>query len=254
MKEIRIVIHPPFWRSWWFITVLCLLFVLALAYSINRYNRNKFKKKVAELESEHKIQLERERISRDLHDNIGAYASTVLYKTDLLQNETIPDERNELMNDLRFASKDIITSLRETIWALKKDQYDAQDCLLRIRNFIQPFTKYYPNIHFNISGEAPSSMTLHYTKALNLVRIVQEAVSNSIKHAGATNIDIASSIENKNWKLTINDNGKGFDYEGKFKLQEGNGLNNIKQRAVDSGFDITFSSIPGKGTSITIFV
>ncbi len=254
MKEVVIRIHPPFWKTWWFITAMCLLFVLALAFGINRYNRRKFQKKVAELESEHKIQLERERISRDLHDNIGAYASTVLYKTDLLQSETLPDERNELMNDLRFASKDIITSLRETIWALKKDQYDVQECLLRIRNFIQPFIKYYPNIRFAVSGDTPSSMILHYTKALNLVRIVQEAVTNAIKHAGATTIDISSSIENEKWKVVINDNGKGFDYEGKFKLQEGNGLNNMKQRAADSGFDLSIESGIDSGTSITIFV
>ncbi len=254
MKEIQIWIHPPFWKTWWFITVMSLLFVLALAYGINRYNRNKYQQKVAELESEHKVQLERERISRDLHDNIGAYASTVLYKTELLQKESLHGERNELMNDLRFASKDIITSLRETIWALKKEQYDAQECLLRIRNFIQPFIKYYPNIRFSVNGEAPASMILHYTKALNLVRIVQEAVSNSIKHAGASEINIKSAVENERWKLTVSDNGAGFDYEGTNELQQGNGLNNMKQRALDSGFDFSIHSANNAGTSITIIV
>ncbi|MFT3909442.1 MAG: triple tyrosine motif-containing protein [Ferruginibacter sp.] len=254
MKEILIWIHPPFWKTWWFITGAALLFVLTLAYGINRYNKNKYQRKVASLESEHTLQLERERISRDLHDNIGAYASTVLYKTELLQKEALHGERNELMNDLRFASKDIITSLRETIWALKKEEYDAQDCLLRIRNFIQPFIKYYPNIHFSVNGEAPASMILHYTKALNLVRIVQEAVSNSIKHAGASEINIQSAAENEKWKLTVTDNGAGFEYEGINELQQGNGLNNMKQRALDSGFDFSIHSTNNKGTSIMIIV
>lgn len=66
------------------------------------------------------MRLERERISRDLHDSIGAYANAVLYKSELLQQEENVNERNDLIKDLRFASKDIITSLRETIWALKK--------------------------------------------------------------------------------------------------------------------------------------
>ena len=60
------------------------------------------------------------------------------------------------MKDLKFASKDIITSLRETIWALKKDNYTAEDCLLRIKNFIQPFARYYPHIKFTVEGEAPA--------------------------------------------------------------------------------------------------
>ena len=50
-------------------------------------------KKLVELESEHKIQLERERISRDLHDSLGAYANAVLYNTELLQKEEEADRK-----------------------------------------------------------------------------------------------------------------------------------------------------------------
>lgn len=158
------------------------------------------------------------------------------------------------MNDLKFASKDIITSLRETIWALKKEQYTAQECLLRIRNFIQPFSRYYPNIHFKVQGETPSLINVHYTRALNLVRIVQEAISNAIKHASALNITVASSMENDKWKLVITDDGTGFDYGAINELQQGNGLNNMKQRAIDAGFDFTINSMEHKGTTITFYV
>lgn len=253
MKEIRIYIKPPFWKTWWFYLIAGLAIVSLLAFAINRYNKRKYQKKVIQLESEQKLQLERERISRDLHDNIGAYASTVLYKTDLLQKDLLPDERDNLMNDLRFASKDIITSLRETIWALKKDTYSAQDCLLRIRNFVQPFIKYYPAIHFSVKGEAPEGRILHYTHALNLVRIVQEAISNAIKHAGATAVIVESTVKEEKWHLVVKDNGKGFEYALKQSLQEGNGLHNMQQRATESGF--TFSVQSGSnGTSISIFV
>jgi signal transduction histidine kinase len=254
MKEICIIINPPFWKTWWFLTVLALLFVTGTAISINFYNKRKYKKKLAELESEHKIQLERERISRDLHDSIGAYANAVLYNTELLQKEEDGAERNELMNDLKFASKDIITSLRETIWALKKDEYTAQDCLLRIRNFVQPFSRYYPHINFRVDGEAPEKMKLHYTKALNLVRIVQEALSNAIKHAAAKNISIISSTESEKWKIVVADDGSGFDYASVYALQQGNGLNNIKQRADDSGFELLNESTRQKGTAITVLI
>ena len=121
MKEIRIIINPPVWKTWWFITSIILLLLGGLAYAFNRYNKNKYQKKLTVLENEHRIQLERERISRDLHDSIGAYANAVLYNTELLQKENDIDQKTVLMNDLKFASKDIITSLRETVWALKKE-------------------------------------------------------------------------------------------------------------------------------------
>jgi len=158
MKEIRITINPPFWKTWWFITAMILLLISGLAYGINSYNKKKYRKKLMELESEHKLQMERERISRDLHDSIGAYANAVLYNTELLEKESALDERSALMSDLKFASKDIITSLRETIWALKKDSYSAEECLLRIKNFVQPLSRYYSHIQFNVTGDAPTTM------------------------------------------------------------------------------------------------
>jgi signal transduction histidine kinase len=253
IKEIRIVIRPPFWKTWWFLTILGILLIALMAYSFDQYNRAKYRKKLADLESEHKIQLERERISRDLHDNIGAYAHAVLYNTELLEKEDENTMRVQLMKDLKFASKDIITSLRETIWALQKDNYSASDCLLRIRNFVQPFTRYYHHIQFRIDGDAPD-LNLHYTKALNLVRIVQEAVTNAIKHAGANNIIIQSRQVDDKWELTVTDDGRWVVRSNRGQEEEGNGLNNMKTRAADSGFDFQIQPGANGGTEVRIFV
>ncbi len=252
LKQITIIIHAPYWKTWWFIILLSLVFASLLGIIVNQFNKRKFKFKMQEILSQQKIQTERERISRDLHDSVGAYANAVLYKTELLDNEIEPLERKELMQDLKFASKDIITSLRETVWALKKENYTAEDCLLRIRNFIQPLAKYYSNIHFEVEGITPTDITFHYTKALNLVRIIQEAVSNSIKHAEAKNIKVISSIENEKWKLTTFDDGIGFDYKTQKELESGNGLVNIERRAQESGFSIDI--ITGKNISTTICI
>lgn len=254
MKEIRITINPPFWKTWWFILGMILLAIAALAYSINRYNKNKYQKKLDALENERKIQLERERISRDLHDSIGAYANAVLYNTELLQKENNANEKDALMNDLKFASKDIITSLRETVWALKKDNYPEEECLIRIKNFIQALSRYYPHIQFKAEGEAAADKILLHTKALHVVRIVQEAVTNAIKHAAAKNISLTSNQPDGKWELTVHDDGKGFDYEAMKHTEPGNGLINMKQRAIESGIIFSVHSIPGNGTTITLLI
>lgn len=254
MKAIHITIRPPFWKTWWFTTVIVLLITTTLAYTINRYNKRKYQSKLLALESEHKLQLERERISRDLHDNIGAYANAVLYSTELLQKENDSSGRQELMNDLKFASKDIITSLRETVWALKKDNYTAEDCWMRIKNFVQALSRYYPNIQFKTTGDAPGKRVLHHTAALNLVRIVQESVTNAIKHAAPATIHIGCDLNEAIWILTITDDGKGFAYESTKDSADGNGLQNMLQRAADSGFKLNI--IPGvtNGTIVSIQV
>lgn len=254
LRQISITIQPPYWRTWWFRLLVSAACVSLLIWLVKLYDRNKYQKKLAELESERKIQLERERISRDLHDNIGAYANAVIYNTELLQKEQDAGERRELMNDLRFASKDIITSLRETIWALKKESYTAADCLLRIRNFVQPFGRYYQHIIFTVTGDAPPHMNLHCTHALNLVRIVQEAVSNAIKHSGATTVTVSSRTENGRWSITVSDNGKGFNKENSDQEYEGNGLSNMQQRAKDSGFELYIDSGAANGTAVTVLL
>jgi len=225
-----------------------------LAYALNRYNKNKYQEKLAVLENEHRIQLERERISRDLHDSIGAYANAVLYNTELLQKENGINEKNALMKDLKFASKDIITSLRETVWALKKDNYTAEDCWLRIKNFMQALARYYPDIHFKVEGEAAVDKHLHHTKALHVVRIIQEAVTNAIKHAASGSITLSSNQQAGKWILTVTDAGKGFDYETMKHTEQGNGLINMQQRAKDAGFEFTVTSHTGSGTSVSILV
>ncbi|MEO7046356.1 MAG: ATP-binding protein [Ferruginibacter sp.] len=197
------------------------------------------------------MQKERERISRDLHDNIGAYANAILYNTELLENEENSSMKSKLMGDLKFASKDIISSLRETIWAFKKDHYSAEECLIRIKNFTQALSRYYPKINFKISGEPPLNSVLPSAVALNLVRIVQEAITNAIKHAAASAININNDVKENEWKLIITDTGNGFDAE---KLSaEGNGLQNMQQRAKDAdfGFKITSCDL---GTCIEVSI
>ncbi|MEO6253456.1 MAG: two-component regulator propeller domain-containing protein [Ferruginibacter sp.] len=254
MKEIHITINPPFWKTWWFLSGIGLLVIGLIAYSVNRYNKRKYEKKLAELESEHKIQLERERISRDLHDSIGAYANAVLYNTELLQKGEDSIERNDLMNDLKFASKDIITSLRETVWALKQDNHSAEECFLRIRNFVQSLARYYPHIQFLTEGEAPAGKQLQHSKALNVVRIVQEAVTNAIKHSEPGRIRITSGVKEGHWLLQVSNNGKGFNYEEIKKKEQGHGLENMQQRARDSAFDISIESTETEETTVSILV
>ncbi len=129
-----------------------------------------------------------------------------------------------------------------------------EECFLRIRNFIQPLTRYYTNIHFKTEGEAPATLELSHTGALNLVRIAQEAVSNSIKHAAPSNIIVSCLNNNKKWELNIEDDGKGFDYPAMKVNERGNGLNNMQHRAEESGFGLIIKSEESKGTRITIIV
>lgn len=253
LKQIDIFIRDPYWKTWWFYAIISIVTLSLLAIGFNRYSRFNYLKRLRVFENESRIRKERERISRDLHDNIGAYANAVLYNTELLEKEEGAAEQTSIMRELRFASKDIISSLRETIWALKKENFTAEECYLRIKNFIQPFERYYPKINFKINGDASAEKIIPYQKALNIVRVIQEAITNGIKHADAKTISLSSEQIGETWRITIEDDGRGF-LMGQDKVSIGNGLQNMTTRAKEGDFDYKLSSQPGKGTRIEIVI
>ena len=126
--------------------------------------------------------------------------------------------------------------------------------MLRIKNFIQVLSRYYKHIQFKAEGDASAEKILHHTNALHVVRIVQEAVTNAVKHAAAANISLTSKLCDGRWELTVVDDGMGFDYEAMKHAEHGNGLLNMNQRATESGLVFTITSTPGSGTKMTILI
>src|SRR5690606_35915996 len=123
-----------------------------------------------------------------------------------------------------------------------------------IRNFIQALSRYYPHIHFAVEGDAPVHKTLHHSQALNVVRMAQEIVTNSIKHSTASKIYLKNSERNERWVITFADDGKGFDEAVLKSDSKGDGLNNLRKRATESGFEFVIIAEPGNGTTINISV
>jgi signal transduction histidine kinase/outer membrane protein assembly factor BamB len=254
LKELSIRILPPFWKTWWFLSLTSIFIIFLVIYFVNQKIKRRYMENLQRLENEKQLRQERERISKDLHDSLGVYANAVLFNSELLEKENSDEKRKAIVGDLKFVSKDIIVSLRETVWALKKERYFAEECLVRISNFIQQLSRYYPGIHFKTEGIAPAGVEFSHVKALNLVRIVQEAVSNCIKHAHPSHIFVRFNNDYKQWKIIIEDDGSGFDYYTAKRKGMGNGLNNIEHRAIESGFGLTIDSETGRGTIITVTV
>jgi len=86
-----------------------------------------------------------------------------------------------------------------------------------------------------------------------LYRVIQECVTNAIKHAGATTLDISLIKDKEGISGTIEDNGKGFDTTDKEKF-EGIGLKNITTRIEYLKGTVDFDSAPGRGTVVALFV
>ncbi|MEP6713557.1 MAG: sensor histidine kinase [Ferruginibacter sp.] len=189
---------------------------------------------------------ERKRIAADLHDNIGAYASAIRADVEKITDNGLEKNTASLQN-LQQHSLEIINSLRDTIWVLNKETITITGISDRIKNYLNKLQPSYHHIQFHITEEIENDVRISSQNALNLFRIMQEAIHNALKHSNAANIIINLSSK-ENILIKIEDDGKGIGDTQNFT--GGNGLLNMKERAAEAGFQLNIFSEPDKGTTV----
>lgn len=239
------------------IVIISIAFI-SLLYITNQKYKNKQLQKEKELseamlkiETNNRLQEQRLAISRDLHDNIGAQLTFIISSIDSLKM-FLAQKEDKVANKLTQISqftKETITELRDTIWAMNKEKISVEDLKIRISNFIEQAKISLQGIQFNFTCNVPKETAFTSKDGMNIYRIIQEAVNNAIKHANGEKIDVAFVVdENSNFEVTIMDNGLGFQEDNN---QFGNGLNSIRKRAseLNGAIDINSSN---EGTIIKL--
>ena len=191
---------------------------------------------------------ERKRIAADLHDNLGAYAASIVSNLDLIETPAADASRIIAVNELRNNSQAIVSQLNDTIWALKKDALSLTAISDRIKIFIQRIQNSYPAININGSEKIEQDLMLSPSHAFHLFRVVQEAINNALKHSRGKKIDVIIESSDSSWSVTIADDGTGIVQKSK----DGNGLLNMKERAKETGWNIMWNPEAGEGTKVII--
>jgi len=188
---------------------------------------------------------ERKRIAADLHDNIGAYATAIAANVESIAGKGFEASAGQLQN-LQNHSREIIYSLRDTIWVLNKDNITITGISDRIKNYINKLKPAYENINISVEENIQNDLRVGSQKALNIFRMMQEAIHNALKHSFAKHITI--NIESDSTILIkIKDDGIGIMAD---KNNEGNGLRNMKARAADAAIKFEVLSFLNEGTEI----
>lgn len=216
---------------------------------------NELKDALLKIETQNKLQEQRLRISRDLHDNIGAQLTFIISSIDNLKyGFRIEDEKlqNRLTGISEF-TKETIYELRDTIWAMNMNQITFEDLKSRISNFIDnaKISSIGIDFKFAYSNDNLNKKSFTSVEGMNIYRIIQEAINNAIKHSGASKIAVTIDGDETKLAIEVTDNGKGFDLE---TTNDGNGLNNIRKRGKEIGGQIELNSKPGEGTVMKLFL
>ena len=210
------------------------------------YRRNSRRQKIALTQAEEK---ERRRIAADLHDNIGAYASTISAGVDEIESKKLITDASSI-DYLKSNATEIISALRDTIWAFNKESITLTGFGDRIKIYTQKMQPSYPLVSIKVEENINSEKNLSPVQALHIFRIVQEALHNALQHSRCSNILVSINSNNAGTIINIEDDGTGFDPPT--VINEGNRLMNMKSRATEAGFEVAFNKISPKGTNVQL--
>lgn len=249
---LHISILPPWYQTIW-AKIIFALFVLGAVGGIFYFiSRNRYQKKLRQLQMDQEVQKEKQRLSRDLHDNLGAqitWLSNNIQQVKSAQEQEQPTEQK--MTRLKEGAGELMQTLRETIWILNKDKISGIDFFDKLVNHAVKYLEAYPSIQLIAEEKIAAEIQLHSGQALQLFRICQEAITNACKHSGASQLEIIASTADNKFSIHISDNGKGFDSSSE-NLSGHYGLQNMQERAAESNLELEIESASGKGTSIFV--
>lgn len=238
--------QPPFWQNWYFLVPAIGAVLVCIILFIRFLTKRKLQRQLQEAAIQQGIYKERERISRDLHDHLGAYAAAI--KSNIVQLEKMDAHTNDTMFQLKGNAEDMVNALRETIWVMQYQQISMTALSDRFKNLVNRIAPNYPSTQINVKAQLMNEKMLSPGESIHLLRIMQEALTNALKHAQCSQIDIEMIINNP-VLVSIQDNGIGFNLNDG---ANGYGLQNIKDRAAEAGLTLDIRSEMGKGTRISL--
>lgn len=190
---------------------------------------------------------ERKRFSRDMHDGLGALLSTLKIYTGLLQKENkSPQEKELLLQEMKDTLNKAVESARTIANNLMPSVLMDHGLIKALKSFAEALNKtkvinirfLYPEKEFYVNTNTE----------IHLYRIVLELINNTLKYAQAENIILSIDIQGEELVLEYKDDGKGFDFQQTYQVQNGNqGLKNILSRVNFVNGEGAIESQPGSG-------
>jgi len=221
-------IQPAWWQTWWFKAAVILTAALILLFIARLIYRARLRKQRVLLEKQLAVQFERQRISAEMHDDIGAGLSGIRLLTEMTKQKVKDDQAAAEVEKIYQSVGDISAKMKEVIWSLNTENDQLASLLSYIQQQARQWLEHYPCQLFITMPEIIPDMQVSGEARRNIFLIVKEAIHNIIKHSAAAKVNINMSCANGNLVIEISDDGKGM--ADKKITGTGNGMRNMRQR------------------------
>jgi len=223
-----------------YLLVLCLVLIILIGFLIFQRNSNIQKHRVLQL---------RNKIASDLHDDIGAALSSIKMFAGVAKLNPAKATEAKLIEKIEEASGETIENMSDIVWSINPKNDNFKLVLEKMKIFGESICNSSEITFSFLSDNDLDKLVLDIEQRKNLFLIYKEAINNAVKYSKATAISTELKLKNKSLLLIIKDNGVGIN-EG--KLNSGNGIANMKQRALDIKGFVDIESVKEQGTTIKL--
>lgn len=228
-------IRNPFWLSWWFVALM-ILCLGVIFYTLYLFRMRHFKR----------IEQLRNKISLDLHDDIGSTLSSISILSEMALQQ---NEKKEMLNEIKENSLELMERMDDIVWSINPVNDSMEMLLLRIKTFSSTlFEAKNIQYEFNFSPHI-SKLHIDMETRRQIYLLMKEAVNNIIKYAKCTTVKMNIDYQTNFLKIHISDNGIGFEEKD---AHHGNGIHSMKQRAKWLKADFKIQSQVHAGTNISL--
>lgn len=221
--SLRFTVTPPFWRTWWFLT-LALAVVSLAAYGGHRY-------RVEQLLAVERLRV---RIASDLHDDVGATMSQVSMLGELAKRSLNGDnpDVSQLIDRMAGASREAASAMGDIVWSIHPDSDGLDGLIQRMRRFAYDLLSS-RGVEFDLEvSEDVTRLAIGAETRRDLLLIFKESVNNAARHSQCRSVHASLSVEEGALRFRVRDDGSGFDPGA---ASAGHGLATMRARATKLG-------------------
>ncbi|NOX17125.1 MAG: hypothetical protein GXO87_02455 [Chlorobi bacterium] len=232
--EIRINILPHIWETFWFQALSFLLLIVLIVSTTKYFYTLKYQRQLKIIGLERALEKERSRISKDMHDEVGANLTKMSLLCEIAKNKLAnPVAAKKYLDQITGAGVEVASSLDELVWAVNPKNDRLEKLFFYIIQYVEDFLSLTDcKFSFKFPEEIPDKFISAEVRH-NIFSVIKEAMNNAVKYSEGENIFLEFKLIENKLEIIFNDDGKGIDFAkvGEFS----NGLSNMKTRIDDIG-------------------
>ncbi len=252
-SSLVIIVEPPFWRTWWFLTAVAIGIVGIIAGVVHYISTQKLQRQLAALKQQEALEKERARIARDIHDQLGASLTQVALLGELVEaDKDSPPDVEGHARQISLTARETTRTLDEIVWTVNP----SNDTLEGLANYVCKYAQDYLGVagiryRLEVPPELPAA-DIQPEVRHNVFLAAKEAVTNIVRHAQAKSAWIRLRVEPGRFAFEIADDGRGLAGMDEKRAASRNGLRNMRKRMEDVGGEFSMTPAPEGGLLIRL--